>query len=113
MFCAAGNANSDTNSFTTEQLNRTLKLTYPGRVGTCHTHLRNSTPNDSRDVFCGEVDDGGDEVVSDEDAPDGLPVLGGFPYQQADTLHGHLDHPGRVCHGAHLHQLLLLDGLDS
>ena len=67
----------------------------------------------SRDIFRGEVDYGGDKVLSHEDTADGFPFLGWFSDQQADALHGHLHHLGRVGKGTHLNQLLLLDGLDS
>ncbi len=64
----------------------------------------------SRDILRGEVYDGGDEVVPDENGPDGPPFLGGLPNQQADALHGHLDVLGRIGKRPHLLQLLLLDG---
>ena len=74
--------------------------------------LEGGVPN-IRDVLCGEAEDGGDEVLSYENAPNGPPVLGGLPKQQADALHGHLHHLGRVGQGTYLNKLLLLDGLDG
>ena len=62
-----------------------------------------------RDVFRVEVDDGIDEVVLDDNAADRLPVGGLFTQQQADRLQRQLDGRRRVAHGAHLHQVLLLD----
>ena len=67
----------------------------------------------SRDVLCGEVDDGWYEVISDEDGPDGAPVCRWFTNEQADALHGHLYSSRRVGEGANLSQLLLLDRFDS
>ena len=67
----------------------------------------------SRDVFCGEVDDGWYEVLPDENGPDGAPVSGWLTNQQADALHGHLHRLRRVCQRTNLNQLLLLDRLNS
>ena len=66
-----------------------------------------------RDVIGGEVDDGADEVVPDDDLADGLPVGGGLTQQHADGLEGQLDHGWWVGHGSQLHQVLLLDPLHS
>ena len=67
----------------------------------------------SRDIFCGEVDDGWYEVLPDKNGPDGAPVSGGLTNQQADALHSHLHRLWRVRQGTNLNQLLLLDRLDS
>ena len=76
------------------------------RIGYCSS-------NSSRDVFSGEVDDGGYEVLPDEYGPDGAPVCGWLTNQQADALHGHLDRLGRIGQGTNLNQLLLPYRLDS
>ena len=60
-----------------------------------------------------EVDDGGDKVLPHDDGADLLPVRGALPQQQADGLQSHLDGGGGVGHGAHLHQVLLLNGLNG
>ena len=67
------------------------------------------TQQNIRYVLCCEVDDGGDEVVSDDDGSDGPPVLCGLSDEKTDALHGHLHHLWRVVQRPYLHQLLLLD----
>ena len=51
---------------------------------------------DSPDVLSGEVYDGGDEVISKEDASDGLPLCGVISKHQADRLHRHFHCPWGV-----------------
>ena len=80
-------------------------------VSTAQTN--NYSLSHSRDVFCGEVDDGWYEVLPDENGSDGVPVSGGLTNQQADALHGHLHSLWWICQGTNLNQLLLLDQLDS
>lgn len=63
------------------------------------------------DLLGGEVDDGGNEVLSHDDGADLLPVRRALPQQQADGLKRQLHGGRRVGHGPHLHQVLLLDGL--
>lgn len=67
----------------------------------------------SPDLISREVNNSGDEVLPHDDGSDLLPVSGAFSQQQADGLQGQLDGRGRIGHGTHLHQVLLLDGLNS
>lgn len=66
-----------------------------------------------RDVFCGEVHNGGNEVVLDDDTSDCPPICSLLSEQQTDGFQGKLDRRGRVTHGTNLHKMLLLDGLYS
>ena len=79
------------------------------RCRICQARTDNNSLSHSRDVLCGEVDDGWYEVLPDENGSDGAPVSGGLTNQQADALHGHLHSLRRVGQGTNLNQLLLLD----
>lgn len=65
------------------------------------------------DVFGGEVDDGGDKVLADDDGAQRLPVRGGLTEEEADGLERQFHRRRRVVERAQLHQVLLLDALDG
>lgn len=67
----------------------------------------------SPDLFSREVNNGGNEVLPHDDGSDLLPVSCALSQEQADGFQGKL-HSGRwIGHGTHLHQVLLLNGLNS
>lgn len=67
----------------------------------------------SPDLFSREVNNGGDEVLPHDDGADLLPVSCALPQEQTNGLQRQLHCSRRVGHGAHLHQVLLLNGLNS
>lgn len=67
----------------------------------------------SPDLFSREVNNSGDEVLPHDDGTDLLPVSCALSQEQADGLKGQLHGRRRIGHGTHLHQVLLLNGLNS
>lgn len=67
----------------------------------------------SPDLFSREVNNSGDEVLPHDDGSDLLPVSRALSQEQADGLEGQLHGRGWIGHGTHLHQVLLLNGLNS
>lgn len=67
----------------------------------------------SPDLLGREVNNGGDEVLPHGDGSDLLPVSRALSQEQADGLQGQLHGCGWIGHGTHLHQVLLLNGLNS
>lgn len=75
--------------------------------------LQNSFSLISPDLLSREVNNGGDEVLSHDDGSDLLPVSRALSQEQADGLQGQLHSCRWIGHGTHLHQVLLLNGLNS
>ena len=69
--------------------------------------------SDLRHLLGVEVDDAGYEVVAHDDLTHAAPVDVTLAQQRADRLERHFDHFRWVVERAHLHQVLLLDALDS
>lgn len=67
----------------------------------------------SPDLFSREVNNSGDEVLPHDDGTDLLPVGRALSQEQADGLEGQLHGRGWIGHGTHLHQVLLLNGLNG
>lgn len=67
----------------------------------------------SPDLFSGEVNNSRDEILPHDDRTDLLPVSGAFSQEQADGFKGQFHSRRWIGHGTHLHQVLLLDGLNS
>ena len=61
-----------------------------------------------RDAIGGEVDDCGDEVVTEENATNRFPISSGLSDEETDRLHRHLDHLGWVTEGPHLNKMMPL-----
>lgn len=67
----------------------------------------------SPDLFSRKVNNCGDEVLAHYDGADLLPISGTLAQKQADGLQSQLYCCWWVGHGTHLHQVLLLYGLNS
>lgn len=83
-----------------------LSLIHRPTVAPCY-------PQQSPDLFSRKVNDSWDEVLAHYDGADLLPISGALAQQQADGLQSQFDRCRRVGHGPHLHQMLLLNGLNS
>lgn len=77
------------------------------------SNLKQTFPLVSPDLLCREVNNGGDEVLPHDDGSDLLPVRRALAQEQADGLQGQLHGRRWIGHGPHLHQVLLLNGLNS
>lgn len=67
----------------------------------------------SPDLFSREVNNGGDEVLPHDDGTDLLPVRCALSQEQTNRLQSKLHRCRWIGHGTHLHQVLLLNGLNS
>lgn len=75
--------------------------------------LQNAFSLISPDLLSRKVNNGRDEVFPHDDGSDLLPVSRALSQEQADGLQGQLHGCRWIGHGPHLHQVLLLNGLNS